>query len=64
MRVKRIYVEKKKGFQIEAQGLLEDLRTNLGMKGLTSVRIINRYDMEGTELLTGLLLNGNESGAL
>jgi len=45
--VRRIYVEKKKGFQIEAQELYEDLKTNLGVKGLTSVRILNRYDIEG-----------------
>lgn len=45
--VKRIFVEKKKGFDIEAQGLYRDLKTNLGIKGLKSVRVINRYDVEG-----------------
>ena len=47
MSVRRIYVEKKKGFQIEAQELYEDLKTNLGVKGLMSVRVLNRYDIEG-----------------
>lgn len=45
--VKRIYVEKKTGFDIEAQGLLNDLRENLGIKALTGLRIINRYDISG-----------------
>ena len=45
--VRRIFVEKKKGFDIEAQALLRDLRDNLGISGLKSVRIINRYDVEG-----------------
>ena len=45
--VRRIFVEKKKGFDIEAQGLYNDLKYNLGIKGLTDVRIVNRYDLEG-----------------
>lgn len=45
--VKRIFVEKKKGFDVEAQTLLQDLRGNLGISGLKSVRIVNRYDVEG-----------------
>ena len=45
--VRRIYVEKKSGFDVEAKDILADLRENLGMKGLSSVRIINRYDIEG-----------------
>jgi phosphoribosylformylglycinamidine synthase len=45
--VRRVYVEKKKGFDVEAQSLFRDLRDNLGMTGLESVRIINRYDVEG-----------------
>ncbi len=46
-KVRRIYVEKKKGFDIEANGLYRDLKTNLKLDGLKSVRIINRYDVEG-----------------
>ncbi|MGN0164008.1 MAG: phosphoribosylformylglycinamidine synthase, partial [Candidatus Ornithomonoglobus sp.] len=45
--VRRIYVEKKPGFDVEAKDVLADLRENLNMKGLTDVRIINRYDVEG-----------------
>lgn len=45
--VRRIYVEKKKGFDVEAQALYRDLKYNLGISGLKSVRIINRYDIEG-----------------
>ena len=47
MAVKRIYVEKKPGFDVEAKAMLADLRENLNMKGLKDVRIINRYDVEG-----------------
>jgi phosphoribosylformylglycinamidine synthase len=45
--VKRIYTEKKENYQVEAKALLEDLRSNLGIKGLSSVRIVNRYDVQG-----------------
>ncbi len=45
--VRRIYVEKKPGFDVEAKGVLEDLRENLSMTALKDVRIINRYDVEG-----------------
>lgn len=45
--VRRIYVEKKRGFDVEAQSVLEDLKENLSLGGLTDVRIINRYDVEG-----------------
>ena len=45
--VRRIYVEKKQGFDIEAQGVLTDLRENLSLSSLESVRVINRYDVDG-----------------
>ena len=45
--VRRIYVEKKKGFDVEAHGLYQDIKNNLGIEGLKSVRIVNRYDVEG-----------------
>lgn len=45
--VRRIYVEKKSGFDVEAQETLADLRENLSMDGLSGVRIINRYDVSG-----------------
>ena len=45
--VSRIYVEKKPGFDVEAQQLTHELRTILGIGNLNRVRVINRYDVEG-----------------
>ncbi|MCX8131100.1 MAG: phosphoribosylformylglycinamidine synthase [Clostridia bacterium] len=45
--VKRIFVEKKKGYDVETKGLYKDFKNNLGINGLKSVRIVNRYDVEG-----------------
>ena len=47
--VRRIFVEKKKGFDVEAQGMCEDIRTNLGIAGLENVRVLNRYDVDGID---------------
>ena len=44
--VYRVYVEKKKELANEARALLSDARTLLGIKSLTDVRVINRYDAE------------------
>ncbi|MBN1309066.1 MAG: phosphoribosylformylglycinamidine synthase [Chitinispirillaceae bacterium] len=45
--VRRIFVEKRAGYDIAAQGLLADLRDTLGMTALSGVRIVIRYDVEG-----------------
>ena len=45
--VKRIYVQKKSGFDVEAKGLLQDLKENLLMDNLQNIIILNRYDVEG-----------------
>ena len=45
--LRRIFVEKKASYAVEARTLLTDLRENLGIKGLESLRIIKRYDVEG-----------------
>ena len=45
--IRRVFVEKKDEFAVEAHGLLADLRNNLGMTGLKNIRIINRYDVMG-----------------
>ena len=45
--VSRVYVEKKPGFDVEAQQLLHELRTILGVEGLENLRLINRYDVSG-----------------
>ena len=47
MSIQRLFVEKKKGFDIEARALCRDLKENLGLAGLTGVRVLNRYDVEG-----------------
>ena len=47
MAIKRLFVEKKKGFDVEAAAMCRDLKENLGLDGLNSVRVINRYDTEG-----------------
>ncbi len=46
-KIRRIFVEKKEAFAVEARGFLADLQTNLGMKGLTGIRVLNRYDVMG-----------------
>ena len=43
----RCYVEKKPGFDGAAQALRRELTEVLGVAGLTGVRILNRYDVEG-----------------
>ena len=44
---RRIFVEKKPGFDVEARGLLHDLRHTLMIEGLEGLRIVNRCDIEG-----------------
>ena len=46
MSVYRVYVEKKAPFAVEAQGVLSDIHSSLGIGGVTGVRILNRYDVE------------------
>lgn len=45
--IKRIFVEKKQNYDVEANHLFNDIRENLGMKNLDGLRILNRYDIEG-----------------
>ena len=45
--VRRIFIEKKDGFNLEAVRLMHDLKMNLGIRRLNKVRILNRYDIEG-----------------
>ena len=47
MSVYRIYVEKKPEFAVEADSILSDIRSALGIEGLKGLRVINRYDAEG-----------------
>ena len=45
--VYRVYVEKKKGQTHEADSLLREVKDFLQIEGLTSLRVLNRYDAEG-----------------
>lgn len=45
--VYRVFVEKKKGNDIEAGQTLADLKNNVGITRLEDLRIINRYDVQG-----------------
>ncbi len=47
MNIKRLYVEKKEGCDIEAASLFNDIKVNLGIEGLTKLKVLNRYDVEG-----------------
>ena len=44
--VRRVYVEKRPDLRLEAQGLLAELQTILGVTALTGLRLVNRYDVE------------------
>ena len=45
--VTRVFVEKRKGFDVEANQMKADLKKNLGISGIEEVRILNRYDVSG-----------------
>ena len=47
--VRRVYAEKKPALRLEAQGLLTELRTILGVSSLTGLRLVNRYDVENMD---------------
>ena len=47
--VHRIFVEKRAGLAPEAEGMLATCRSFLGIDTIKSVRIINRYDIEGID---------------
>jgi phosphoribosylformylglycinamidine synthase len=44
--IRRVFVEKKHGFDIEAVQMLEDLRESLSLRALENVRLLCRYDVE------------------
>ncbi len=44
--VKRVYVEKKPAFAVQAKELKHEIRSYLGIAGLTGVRVLIRYDVE------------------
>ncbi len=45
--IRRIFVEKRPGFDTEALQLADDLRESLQLASLSGVRMLNRYDIEG-----------------
>jgi len=45
--IRRLYVEKRPEFRQEAESLLADIHRDLGLNGLTSLRHLLRYDVEG-----------------
>ena len=45
--MKRIFVEKKSAFREQTNHVLSDLRESLGLPGLASLRIAQRYDVDG-----------------
>ncbi|MFA9399357.1 MAG: phosphoribosylformylglycinamidine synthase, partial [Clostridiaceae bacterium] len=46
-KVRRIFVEKAPGFNVEGKDILEDLELSLGITSIKKLRIVNRYDVEG-----------------
>ena len=44
--VRRIFVEKKPAFAIQAKELQSEIRSYLGIKTVSDVRVLIRYDME------------------
>ncbi|PJI06712.1 MULTISPECIES: phosphoribosylformylglycinamidine synthase [Clostridium] len=48
-KVRRIFVKKKAGFNVEAKALFKDLTENLGIKALEDLSIVNRYDVSGID---------------
>ena len=45
--IRRLFVERKPGQRQEAESLLAELRDTLGVRHLTAVRLLQRYDVEG-----------------
>ncbi|NLD19467.1 MAG: phosphoribosylformylglycinamidine synthase [Clostridiales bacterium] len=47
--VRRIFVEKKPGFDAEAKQLFNDVKESLHLEALQGIRILNRYDIDEIE---------------
>ena len=46
-KVYRIYVEKRKEYAVEADEILNNLKTQLKLNDLESLKVVNRYDVQG-----------------
>lgn len=44
-KIRRVFVEKKEGFDVQAEEMLHDFRESLDLKHLKSLRLLNRYDI-------------------
>ena len=44
--VRRIFVEKKPAFAVKAKELKEEIKSYLGIDGVSEVRVLIRYDVE------------------
>lgn len=44
--VKRVYAEKKQAFAVQAKALQHEIKSYLGIRGITNVRVLIRYDIE------------------
>ena len=44
--VRRVYVEKKPGFAVQAKELKHEIKHYLGISTVTNVRVLIRYDVE------------------
>ena len=44
--VRRVYVEKKPDFAVQAKELKHEISSYLGIKDVTGVRVLIRYDVE------------------
>ena len=47
MPVRRIYVEKKPQFNIKAKKMKKEIMEDIGIKSISNIRVLNRYDVEG-----------------
>lgn len=57
--VKRVYVEKKPGFAVQAEDLRHEVKNYLGIGGIEDVRVLIRYDVENiSEDIFERALNG------
>ena len=45
-KVRRVYVEKKDGFGVQAQDLAHEIKSYLGISDVEGVRVLIRYDVE------------------
>ncbi len=57
-KVRRVYVEKKPEFAVKAKELFAEIKNYLGIRGVTGVRVLVRYDIENiSEEVYGKALN-------